>query len=192
MKIFTPLYHLAMRWSRHPRAEYYLAGVSFMESSFFPVPTAIMLAPMALAARERAWRLAAIATVTSVLGGVFGYFIGYFLYEEIGRGIIEFYHAGETFNRLQVWYDTHGVWLVLLAAVTPIPYKVFTIASGVLAMPLALFVIASVIGRALQFFLVAGILWWGGAQIEKALAKWTEVVGWGVVALAVGGYLLLR
>lgn len=192
MKIFTPLYNKAMAWSRHPRAEYYLAGVSFIESSFFPVPTAIMLAPMVLAARERAWRLATIATCTSVLGGILGYFIGYFLYEEIGRGIIDFYHAAETFAGVQNTYNEYGAKLVLLAAVTPIPYKVFTIASGVMAMPLAVFVLASVAGRAVQFFLVAGLLWWGGARMQKLLEKWTEPLGWAVVVIAVAGFLILR
>jgi len=192
MKIFTPLYHRAMAWSRHRHAVRYLAGVSFIESSFFPVPTAIMLAPMVLAARARAWRLATVATAFSVLGGVFGYFIGYFFFEQIGKQIIDFYHAGEKFDHVQIWYEQYGVWLVLLAAVTPIPYKVFTIASGVLAMPLVLFVLASIVGRAAQFFLVAGLLWWGGEKIERLLVKWTEPVGWGVVALAIAGYLLLR
>ncbi|MGR3915097.1 MAG: DedA family protein [Gammaproteobacteria bacterium] len=192
MKIFTPLYRRAMIWSRHPHAVRYLAGVSFIESSFFPVPTAIMLAPMVLAQRERAWRLAAVATAFSVLGGVFGYFIGYFFFEQIGRQIIDFYHAGEKFAHVQIWYDRHGAWLVLLAAVTPIPYKVFTIASGLLAMPLAVFVLASAVGRAAQFFLVAGLLWWGGERIEKMLAKWAEPAGWGVLALGVAGYLLVR
>ena len=192
MKIFAPLYAKALAWSRHPHAERYLAGVSFVESSFFPVPTAVMLAPMVLANRARAWRLAALATVTSVLGGVFGYLIGYFLFDQLGQPIIDFYNAAAKFAAMQAWFGEYGVWLVLLAGVTPIPYKVFTIASGLLGLPIVLFVLASVVGRASQFFLVAGLLWWGGEAIERVLAKWIEPLGWGVIALAVAGYWWLR
>lgn len=192
MKIFGPLYAKVMHWSHHPRAEQYLLGVSFIESSFFPVPTAVMLAPMVLANRDRAWRLAALTTVASVLGGLFGYFIGYFLFEQLGKPIIDFYHAGEKFDSMRGWFGQYGVWLVLLAGVTPIPYKVFTIASGVLGLAVLPFIIASLIGRASQFFLVAWLLWAGGERLERALQKWMEPLGWLVIGTVIAGYFLLR
>ena len=192
MKIFGPLYDKVMRWSRHPKAERYLVGVSFIESSFFPVPTAVMLAPMVLANRRRAWRLAGLATAASVLGGIFGYLIGYFLFDQLGQPIIDFYRAGEKFETMREWFGDYGVWLVLLAGVTPIPYKIFTIASGLLGLPIVLFILASIVGRASQFFLVAWLLWWGGEKLELALKKWMEPAGWGLLALGAAAYWLLR
>ena len=191
MKIFAPLYDRVMMWSRHPHAERYLVGVSFLESSFFPVPTALMLAPMVMADRRRAWRLAGLATIASVLGGLFGYFIGYFLFESLGKMIIDFYDA-DALETTREWFDRYGVWLVLLAGVTPIPYKIFTIAAGALGLPIGWFILASIIGRAAQFFLVAWLLWWGGEKLERALKKWMEPVGWGLVALAAVAYWWLR
>ncbi|MGI9311447.1 MAG: YqaA family protein [bacterium] len=192
MKLFAPLYDRVMAWSRHPRAARYLAAVSFCESSFFPIPTAVMLAPMVLADRRRAWHLARLATVASVLGGVFGYGIGYFLFDQLGEPIINFYHANERFAEMQQWFGEYGVWLVLLAGVTPIPYKIFTIASGLLGLSLPWFVLASLAGRAAQFFLVAALLRWGGARLEQALAKWMEPIGWSALALIAIGYLWWR
>ncbi len=192
MKIFRPLYDKVMIWARHRHATRYLFGISFIESSFFPLPTSIMLAPMVLANRQRAWRLAGLATGSSVLGGIFGYAIGYFLFEQIGQPIIDFYNVNEKFQSMQIWFGKYGVWLVLLAGVTPIPYKVFTITSGLLGLPIVLFILASIVGRAAQFFLVAWLLWWGGEKLEHVLLKWMEILGWGMIALAAAGYWLLR
>ncbi len=192
MKVFASLYHTVLTWSRHPHAERYLLGVSFIESSIFPVPTAVMLAPMVIANRARAWRLATLATLASVLGGVFGYWLGHSFFEQIGQPIINFYHASEQFESMQGWFRQYGVWLVLLAGVTPIPYKIFTIASGLLGLPIVGFIIASLIGRAIQFFLIAWLLWKCGENIDRWLEKWMERVGWGLVALVVAGYLLWR
>ena len=181
-----------MGWSRHPHAQRYLAGVSFMESSFFPIPTALMLAPMVMARRDRAWWLASLATLTSVAGGLFGYLIGYFLYEQLGQPILEFYHLQDKFVELKGLFDQYGVWLVLLAGLTPIPYKLFTITAGLLSMALIPFVIASVFGRASQFFLVACLIKWGGEKIEPVLDKWMEWIGWGVLLLAVAGFFIVK
>ena len=191
MKIFGSLYNKVMQWSRHPQAEKFLAGISFIESSFFPIPTSLMLAPMVMARRERAWWLASLATVTSVLGGVFGYVIGYFLFEQLGKPILELYQLQVKFIQMKDWFDQYGVWLVLLAGLTPIPYKLFTITSGAMGMAIIPFAMASLVGRASQFFLVAGLLWWGGEKIEPVLEKWMEWIGWSVLALALAGYLIL-
>ena len=188
IKLFAPLYRRVMAWSRHRHAAHYLAAVAFFESWIFPLPTAMMLAPMVLAMRQYAWRLAAIATIGSVCGGVFGYFIGYFLFEQLGQPIVNFYDAHDTIDAIRQWFAQHGAWLVLLAGVTPIPYKIFTIAAGLLGLPLALFILASLVGRAAQFYLVAGVLWWGGEKLNRVLEKWVEPLGWGFLALLAIGY----
>ncbi len=181
-----------MAWSRHPHAKKYLAFISFVESSFFPIPTSLMLAPMVMAQRGRAWQLASLTTVASVLGGIFGYMVGYFLFEQVGIPIIEFYDAGDKFEEIRFWFEEYGVWLVVLAGLTPIPYKLCTIASGALGMALIPFVIASLVGRSSQFFLVAFLVSWGGEKIEPVLHKWMEVIGWICIGLAVVVYLLVR
>jgi membrane protein YqaA with SNARE-associated domain len=192
MKLFKPLYDKVIKWSQHPHAERYLGGVSFIESSFFPIPTALMLAPMVMARRERAWRLASFTTITSVLGGLFGYLIGYFLFDQVGQHILAFYHLDHKFLQMKMWFDEYGVWLVLLAGLTPIPYKLFTITSGVLSMALIPFVIASLVGRASQFFIVAGLVKWGGKKIEPVLDEWMEWIGWGILALAIAGFFIVK
>lgn len=192
MKLFGPLYDKALAWSRHRLAARYLAAVSFAEASFFPLPTAVLLAPMVLAARARAWYFAGLATVTSVAGGVFGYAIGAWLFEPLGAPIVEFYGAQAEFAAVQTWFGEYGAWLVLLAGVTPIPYKLVTLASGLLGLPLVWFVLASVAGRALQFYAIAGLLWWGGTVVDNALRRWAEPAGWGAVAVAVVLYWAWR
>ena len=192
MKIFTSLYDKVLQWSRHPHAVRYLGLVSAAEASVFPVPTAFMLAPMALADRDRAWWYALLATVTSVLGGTVGYLIGMFLFDQVGQTIIEFYHAQEKFNHLKAWFDQYGVWVVILAGFSPIPYKLFTITAGLLGMPFLPFVVASLIGRSGQFFLISGLIRWGGEQLEGSLRRWVDVIGWGTLALAVIAYFVLR
>ena len=190
MKVFTPLYDKVMEWSKSPHAEKYLCGVSFVESSFFPVPTSLMLAPMVLARPERAWWLASITTITSVAGGVFGYLIGYFLFDQIGYPILEFYHLGEDFVKIQDWFGRYGLWLVLLAGLTPIPYKLFTIAAGVLSLALLPFILVSLVGRASQFFLVSTLIWWGGGRIAPMIDKWIEWIGWSVLILAAAVFFI--
>lgn len=184
MRLFGPLYDSVMRWAGHPRARWYLGGVSFAESSFFPIPTALMLAPMVMARRQDAWRLAAMTTVTSVAGGLFGYLIGRFLYATAGVAILEFYGLEKAFDDIIRWYDQYGVWLVVLAGFSPIPYKIFTLASGVMGLALVPFAVASLVGRGSQFFLVAVLVRWGGERIEPYLQHYIEQVGWCVLALA--------
>ena len=164
MKIFEPLYDKVLAWSRHPHAERYLAAISFMESSFFPIPTAFMLAPMVLAKPNRAFWLAALATITSVMGGLFGYAIGHFLFDQVGMSIIEFFGKEQKFLEVKAAFLEHGVWLVLLAGVTPLPYKLCTITSGLLGLALLPFVVASIFGRALNFL---SLPWYCGGAVHR-------------------------
>lgn len=191
MRIFTPLYEWVLRGSAHRHAPRYLAALSFAESSFFPVPPDVMLAPMVLAHRERVWRYALLTTLTSVAGGVAGYLIGMFLYAELAQPLIEFYQAQDKFGRLQGWFDDYGFWVIFLAGFSPIPYKLFTISAGVVSLAPIPFLVASLVGRGLRFFLVAGLVYWGGERIDRVLKTRVEQVGWAVVALLVGAYLLV-
>jgi len=186
MKIFTPLYQRAMRWARHRHAPWYLAGLSFAESSFFPIPPDVMLAPMSMATPRSAWRYALITTLASVAGGLFGYLIGHFAFELIEpwlRGS----HYWTGYQRAVAWFGEWGFWAVFIAGFSPIPYKVFTIAAGALSMAPAPFALASLVGRGARFFLVAGLMAWGGARMEQTLARHVDRLGWAtVIALAIG------
>ncbi|CAA6817531.1 MAG: FIG139438: lipoprotein B [uncultured Sulfurovum sp.] len=191
MKIFSTLYAKAMGWARHPKAPYYLGGLSFAESSFFPIPPDVMLAPMSLAKPDKAWKYAFLTTITSVLGGILGYFIGVFAFDFIepilhSRGYLD------RFELAKSWFESWGFWAILLAGFSPIPYKVFTIASGVVGMAFLPFVIASLLGRGLRFFMVAGLMAWGGAPMEKKLHKYTDIIGWGLVVIFAIAWLILR
>ncbi|MFT6407774.1 MAG: membrane protein YqaA with SNARE-associated domain [Arenicella sp.] len=188
MKIFEPIYTTILKWAKHKHAERYLAGVSFAESSFFPIPVDVMLAPMVLADKEKAWRLAAITTVMSVIGGMFGYLIGSFLFDTYGDQILNYFHAHETFEAVKDKYAEHGILIILLAGFTPVPYKIFTIASGVLGIAFLPFVLLSLVGRGGRFFLVAGLVRLGGDKLEETIHKQVELLGWGTLALvAIGG-----
>ena len=182
MKLFAPLYDLVIKWSRHRFAERYLAALSFAESSFFPIPVDVMLAPMVLVERKKAWRYATIATVFSVLGGVAGYIIGVVAFEMIEPWLRES-HYWSAYETSTDWFDRYGVWVVFAAGFSPFPYKVFTIAAGVAALNLPLFIVASVIGRGARFFLVAGLIVWGGDRLEDTLQKHVERIGWAVVVV---------
>jgi membrane protein YqaA with SNARE-associated domain len=181
MKLFAPLYDRVLEWSRHRYAERYLAALSFAESSFFPIPVDVMLAPMCLAVRPKAWRYAVIATVFSVLGGVAGYVIGVLGFEMIEPWLRESPRLWSAYEESRDWLARNGVWVIFLAGFSPLPYKVSTIAAGVAALNLPLFIIASVIGRGARFYLVAGLIVWGGDRLEDTLQKYVERIGWAVV-----------
>ncbi len=182
MKIFSPLYRRAMLWARHPRAPWYLGGMSFVESSFFPVPPDVMLAPMCLASPRKAWYFALITSIASVLGGLFGYAIGYFALDLLLPWLQQssYWPAYQT---AVAWFERWGVWAVFIAGFSPIPYKVFTIAAGALSMALLPFTLASFVGRGLRFFLVAGLMAWGGERMEAVLHSYVDRLGWATVAL---------
>ena len=193
MRIFEPLYEKVLGWARHPHAVRYLGGLSFAESSFFPIPPDVMLAPMCLAERRRAWWFATVTTVTSLLGGVAGYFIGYYLFELI-EPWLRTTHYWEAYLQGTDWFARYGVWAVFVAGFSPIPYKIFTITAGVAALNLPGFVVASLVGRGARFFLVAGLIVAGGEKMEAMLPRYIERIGWSValvVALAIA-YFTLR
>jgi membrane protein YqaA with SNARE-associated domain len=190
LKLFSSLYARVMVWSRHPRAPWFLGGLSFAESSFFPIPPDVMLAPMCLAAPRRAMYLALLTTLASVAGGLFGYAIGYFALDMIMPWLQEsrYFPAYQT---AVAWFDRWGFWAVLVAGFSPIPYKVFTIAAGGLSMALFPFVLASAVGRGGRFFLVAALMAWGGPRMEALLHRYVDRLGWALVALvAVGGLVV--
>jgi membrane protein YqaA with SNARE-associated domain len=191
MKLFSPLYRRAMSWSRHPRAPWYLGIMSFAESSFFPVPPDVMLAPMSLAQPHRAWHFALLTTLTSVAGGLFGYTIGYFAIEAL-LPWLEASRYGPAYATAVAWFGEWGFWAVFIAGFSPIPYKVFTIAAGALSMALLPFTLASFIGRGARFFLVAGLMKWGGARMEEVLHRYVDRLGWATVALVAVALLVYQ
>ncbi len=191
MQIFSRLYDWVLRLSGHAHAPYYLGGLSFAESSFFPIPPDVMLAPMVLAKPHRAWALALLTTLTSVAGGVAGYLIGVFAFEMVEPLLHEWGYY-DRYLLAHAWFEQWGFWAVFLAGFSPIPYKVFTISAGVIFMPLLPFVLASVVGRGARFFMVAGLMAWGGPRMEPVLRKYIDGIGWAMVALAVAGLVLWR
>lgn len=184
MRIFGWLYEKVIAWSKHPKASIYLGALSFAESSFFPIPPDVMLAPMSVAQPSKAWRFAFITTVTSVLGGVFGYFIGAFAFEFIQPWVQSSSHLPK-FEMAKSWFDQWGVWVIFVAGFSPIPYKLFTVTAGLLSLALLPFVIASFIGRGARFFLVAGLLKYAGPRLEPVMLKYVEWIGWITVLLLI-------
>ncbi|GAA0342280.1 YqaA family protein [Bowmanella denitrificans] len=192
MKIFQYLYDKAMVWSRHKHAPAYLGGMTFAESIFFPVPPDVMLAPMALASPDKAWRYAFLTSVASVLGGIAGYCLGLLAFESLLHPMIVEMGYQHKMDKAVAWFEQYGVWVVFIAGFSPIPYKVFTVSAGFLQMAFLPFVVASTVGRAMRFYLVAGLMRWGGKKMEDKLRDYVETLGWATVVLAIVAYLLLR
>lgn len=184
--MFKKLYDKAIQWSKHRHAVKYLAALSFAESSFFPIPPDVMLAPMVLAQQQKALRLALITTIASVLGGMLGYTIGFFAFDMI-QPWLEGTHYWGKYQLAEQWFKDWGFWAIFIAGFSPIPYKVFTIAAGALSMLFLPFVLASFVGRGARFFLVASLLSWGGARFEAKLRQYMDVIGWSVVAVVIAG-----
>ena len=191
MKLFSTLYDKVIGWSRHRHAERYLVALSFAESSFFPVPPDVLLAPMTLARPERGWRLAFLTTLASVAGGIAGYIIGWFALDFI-EPLLRSAGYWEGYEQATEWFQRWGFYAVLVAGFSPIPYKVFTIAAGALHTLLPVFIVASFLGRGARFFLVAGLLIWGGERMEQQLKRHVDTIGWITVAGIVVAYLVIR
>ncbi|MFU8877959.1 MAG: YqaA family protein [Wenzhouxiangellaceae bacterium] len=192
--MFQRLYDRVLMWAGHRHASRYLAGLSFAEATFFPVPPDVMLAPMVLARRDRAWSLALLTTIASVVGALAGYLIGWLALELVfplleRTGQVQAYEAAvDAFQR-------YGVWFVIVVGFTPIPFKLITIAAGALLMPFPAFVAGCLVGRAARFFLVAGLILLGGERFAQGLRRRVDAIGWGVIGvllIAMMIYLLVR
>ena len=166
--------------------------IAFLESSIFPIPPDVMLVPMVLAERLKAWAFAAIATVSSVIGGIAGYAIGYYLFELVGRPVIDLYGYSDAFSSFASRYNDYGAWIVFFAGVTPFPYKVITIASGATALNFPVFVLASVAARGLRFFLVSALLYWFGPPIRDFIERQLGLVTAVFLILLFGGFVLVK
>lgn len=192
--MFHQLYRKAMDWARHRHAHWYLAAISFTESAFSPLPPDVILIPMVLGSPKKAWCLAFLTTCFSVLGGLLGYAIGYFAMATVEPWLVKLGYL-EAYQTARDWFQRWGFWAVFLAGFSPIPYKIFTIAAGAMAMNPLPFVAASLIGRGGRFFLVAGLIALGGERLENALYHHINRIGWITVALVITGlasYKLLQ
>ncbi len=186
------LYDWVFRLARHKRANWALSGISFAESSFFPIPPDILLIPMVLAQRHKWIFYATLCTVSSVLGAFVGYFIGVFLYDVIGQPILALYGKEDAFQKVSDWYNEWGGWGVLFAAVTPFPYKVLTIFSGATGLNLLVFAIVSVIGRGLRFFLVSALLYWFGVPVREFIERRLGLMFTIAMILLIGGFAAVK
>ncbi len=178
--------------SGHPKAAWVLSAVSFVESSVFPIPPDAMLIPMVLAERAKAWFFAALCTVSSVLGGIAGYAIGFFLFELAGKAILDFYGYGDAFSQFAGRYNEYGAWIVFLAGVTPFPYKVITIASGATQLNFWVFMAASLAARGLRFFMVSGLLYWFGPPIRDFIERRFALVTTLFLVSLFAGFLAIK
>lgn len=185
------LYDRTLALSAHRHAGWGLAFVSFIESSFFPIPPDLMLIPMVLAERSKAWAYAAICTSASVAGALLGYLIGYALWESIGQPVIGFYNGDAAFAKFTEFYDIWGGWIVLAAAISFLPYKVATIASGVAGLALVPFLLASIVGRGARFFAVAALIYFFGPQMRRLIDRYFNLLSLAFVALLLLGFILL-
>lgn len=186
------LYDWTLSLAGHPRALWALAVIAFVESSFFPIPPDVLMIPMIIAAPTRAFRIAAVATVASVLGGLFGYAIGALLFETVGQPILDFYGKADAFDSFATRYNDWGAWAVLIAGVTPFPFKVITIASGATGLSLPVFILSAVLARALRFFVVAALLWKFGPPIRDFIEKRLGLMFAIFCVLLIGGFYLVR
>ena len=186
------LYEWVIHWAETPYGAIALFVLAFAESSFFPIPPDVLLIVMVLGARQRWWRFGLICTLGSVIGGAFGYWIGLALMDTVGMGVVHFYKAEKTYEHVQDLYNKYNYWIVLTAAFTPIPYKIFTIASGAMHMDLPLFMVVSAIGRGARFFIVAILLWLFGKPVREFIERYFDWLALLFVILLIGGFAVLK
>lgn len=191
-RMLRKLYSWTMSLADHPHALWVLAFLSFIESSVFPIPPDVLMIPMIMARPNRAFLIAGVATVASVLGALLGYYIGYGLFDIIGKPILDFYGKGAEFDVFKAKFDSYGIWAVLVAGITPFPFKVITIASGVLQFALIPFILSAIVARALRFFIVAGLLWKFGEPIRDFIEKRLGLVFTICCVLLFGGFYLVK
>ncbi|WP_191249678.1 YqaA family protein [Kordiimonas sediminis] len=190
--MIKPLYDWTMSKINNPAGERWLGILSFAESSFFPIPPDVMLIPMVLADRAKAWRLATITTIASVLGAVLGYLIGMFLFDSVAQPLLDLYGYGEKYQAFADYYDEYGILIVLVAGLTPIPFKVITIASGVAGLNPFVFILSAIPARGLRFYLVAGLLWKFGEPIRTFIEKRLTLLFILGTVLLIGGFVALK
>lgn len=186
------LYDWTMNQAAGPKAPYVLGTVSFVESSVFPIPPDVLLIPMVIADRLKAWWYALLCTVTSVLGGLLGFAIGALLFDAVAQPILEFYGYADKFDSFAGRYNEWGAWIVFIAGVTPFPFKVITIASGATGLSLPIFIVASIIARGLRFFVVAALLYFLGPPIRAFIERRLGLVFSIFVVSLVGGFVVLK
>jgi membrane protein YqaA with SNARE-associated domain len=186
--MFRALYDWTLRLAGHRHADRYMAAVSFAESSFFPIPPDVMLVPMMLARREQAYRIALICTIASVLGGALGYAIGMFLRDSVGEWLIRAYGMGDGIRQFETLFRTYGAEIILLKGLTPIPFKLVTIASGIAAFNFPLFIVCAVVTRGFRFFLIAFLLNRFGAPMQEFIERRMNLVGTAFLVLLVAGF----
>lgn len=192
MPIVRSIYDWMINLSASPKALWFLAIVAFAESSFFPIPPDIMLIPMVLAMPQKAWKIASIATISSVIGGYFGYGIGVFFFDLIARPILNFYGYMQQFEVFKEYYHQWGAWIVFGAGITPFPYKIITIASGVVRLDLLTFTVASIIARGMRFYLVAWLLKKYGAPMRIFIEKNLGILSVLFLILLIGGFAAIK
>ena len=192
MKYLRKLYDWTLLKSQHPKASWFLSFFSFIESSFFPIPPDIILIPMIIAKRTNAFFYAFICTASSVLGGIFGYLIGYYLFNSIGIIIINYYNLSDQFILFENYYLQYGIWIILGAGFTPFPFKFITIASGVFGLNILLFIIISILARGLRFYLIAFLLRIFGEVIENIINKYFNFLASVFFILLIGSIVILK
>lgn len=188
--MFRRIYDWTMSLAGSSRALWWLSAVSFAESSFFPIPPDVMLVPMVLARREKAFLYAAVCTLASVIGGMLGYAIGLFLFDSVGAWLIRVYGYGQSFDAFRVAYGEYGAWIILIKGLTPIPFKLITIASGFAAYSFPLFVVLAAITRGVRFFAVASLLRAFGEPVRHFIEKWLDWVALGALAVIIAGFVI--
>lgn len=186
------LYDWTLALARHRHALPALAVISFAESSVFPIPPDVLMVPMILARRDRAWHIAGVALLSSVAGGLAGYLIGWGLFESVGRPVLDFYGRADAAEAFNARFNEWGAWAVLIAGVTPFPYKVITIMSGWTGLSLPVFIVSSLIARGLRFYVLAWLLWRYGPPIRDFIERRLALVFTLLMGLLLGGFLLLR
>ena len=186
------LYDWTLAWAAHPKAMWVLFAVAFVESSVFPIPPDVLLIPMVLARPRRAWLIAGVCTVASVLGALLGYAIGAFAFDTVGAPVLEALGKADSFAGFTERYNEWGAWVVLAAGVTPFPFKVVTIMSGATGLPLLPFIVSSIIARGLRFFIVAALLWRFGMPVRDFIERRLGLVFTAALVAFFGGFLLLR
>ena len=192
MNLLKSLYNWTLKKAEHKYSSWILSIVSFSESSFFPIPPDVLLIPMIIAKRTKAWTYALICTLSSVIGGVAGYAIGFFLFNSIGILIVEFYHLSNSFNTFENYYKEYGILIVLGAGFTPFPFKFITIASGVFSLNIFLFILTALIARGLRFYLLASLLFIFGEKIKILIDKYFNILAVLFFILLLGSFMVIK